>query len=1054
MPPSVSHARPAARVRSSIAVVVAVAAALMPLTATASSPSDVPAEPVSATPAPTAGKPTAAETAPAVVQRRARTAWRLAPSSALAGERLRVTGRLPVRRAQRVVLQRRDGRAWRTVARARSSSTGVVRMRTRAPARSTAVRVVAPGRRTLGSPSLTVTVVKPTSSALRGRAVGVSTRPWRGVARFAPARPGRPTVLEARVGDGAWAVVGRSQQAADGRVRLVGTALPAGEVSLRARTLRWRGARTSATAERLVTVSEAAPTTPSNLRAAPAVGAVSLAWDEVADADLAGYRLQRGDAADGPWTRLPDLVTAAAYDDGDAPQGAPSWYRVASESETGILSAWSEPASAAPGEPGTGEIDGQAPAAPTGLAATADTTSATLTWSANPEADLAGYRVYAAESEVGPWTLVAEPTAATAVIEDVAPGTTWFAVTAYDASGNESDRSTAISVTPTPSPSGPPAPLGLSVSPGDGQLVASWTAGANSVRGYDVWIAPSTDGPWSRATEEVAAPSATLTGLQNGTAYAVAVTALDAAGRRSPLSEPVVATPAADAGRPETPTGLLATPGNAQVTLSWSRGGDGDVASYTVFTGPGSNGPWTTVGTTTSTSRLITGLANGTAVWFTVSATSPGGLASDRAAAVVATPAAAETPPGAPTGVTAIAGDGRVGVTWDPSPTTNLRGYRVWTSPTGAGGWTTASALVSETAYSVTGLTNGVPVWVSVTAVSAGGAESARSLAATATPVSTWLPPTRVSGTLSASTTWSAGVVHQLAGDLVIPEGVTLSISPGAVVKAPAGSTIRVSGSLVARGSALDPVVFTSTSDDQVGGDTTADGSSSAPRAGSWGGLVAGDGDVIDLEHAVVQYAGTAVRATPGGSVSVVRSQIRSATGNAVYAYQPGAAPVVRDSLLSGINGRAVVISNGPVDVSQLGGNRGAGNRFGGLFLYNTTQTRSATWPSWGTGDLPPVIGSTDATFTVPAGVTLTLGPAAAVKVDGNGSRIVVAGTLASAATSAKPAVITSWWDDEVVGDSNGNGYADPTAAWDWWGIDSAAGSVNLSNVMVRYNLN
>jgi uncharacterized protein (DUF1800 family) len=91
--------------------------------------------------------------------------------------------------------------------------------------------------------------------------------------------------------------------------------------------------------------------------------------------------------------------------------------------------------------------------------------------------------------------------------------------------------------------------------------------------------------------------------------------------------------PAASA--PATPGGLTATPGNNQVVLTWfaSMG----ATQYAIGRATTSAGPFTSVGTSTTTSFTDTGVTNGTAYFYLVSASNASG-ASANSASVTATP--------------------------------------------------------------------------------------------------------------------------------------------------------------------------------------------------------------------------------------------------------------------------------------------------------------------------------------------------------------------------------------------------------------------------------
>ncbi len=108
-------------------------------------------------------------------------------------------------------------------------------------------------------------------------------------------------------------------------------------------------------------------------------------------------------------------------------------------------------------------------------------------------------------------------------------------------------------------------------------------------------------------------------------------------------SAPVVQAPVA-------PTGLVATPGNAQVKLTWSA--SSNATSYNVKRAAVSGGPYGQIGTAASTSYMDTAVVNGTTYYYVVAAVNSEGTAA-ASAPVAATPAPpATTPPVTPPPVT------------------------------------------------------------------------------------------------------------------------------------------------------------------------------------------------------------------------------------------------------------------------------------------------------------------------------------------------------------------------------------------------------------------
>src|SRR5262249_26694115 len=111
------------------------------------------------------------------------------------------------------------------------------------------------------------------------------------------------------------------------------------------------------------------------------------------------------------------------------------------------------------------------------------------------------------------------------------------------------------------------------------------------------------------------------TGLAAGVTYFYVVTAVNKLSKESgPSNQASATTPG---GPPPAPTNLTGTPGNAQVSLSWT--GSTGATSYHVKRATVSGGPYTTVGSPTSTSFTDTGLTNGTTYFYVVTALNSAG---------------------------------------------------------------------------------------------------------------------------------------------------------------------------------------------------------------------------------------------------------------------------------------------------------------------------------------------------------------------------------------------------------------------------------------------
>ena len=253
----------------------------------------------------------------------------------------------------------------------------------------------------------------------------------------------------------------------------------------------------------------------------------------------------------------------------------------------------------------------------------------------------------------------------------------------------------------------------------------------------------------------------------------------------TPSPSPTAVLPVAPAplAAPDSPTGVVATPGDQQVVVSWNApasDGGSPITGYTV-TAIGPGGPLTPATVAAGASNTtVSGLTNGTTYSFTITATNAVGSSAAAVSAAV-TPAGA---PGAPTAVNAVAGDQQVTVSWS-APTIDggsaITGYTV--TPSGPGGPLTSIVVGgSTTTVVVPGLSNGSTYTFSVTAAN-DAAGSPAAVSGSVTPAGAPSAPggvAAIGGDQQATVSWTAPGTNgsAITGYTVTPIGPGGPLSP------------------------------------------------------------------------------------------------------------------------------------------------------------------------------------------------------------------------------------------------------------------------------------
>ncbi len=149
-------------------------------------------------------------------------------------------------------------------------------------------------------------------------------------------------------------------------------------------------------------------------------------------------------------------------------------------------------------------------------------------------------------------------------------------------------------------------------------------------------------------------------------------------------------------------------------------------------------------------------------------------------------------------------------------------------------------------------------------------------------------------GTLPGNGFWDdSDIVHVTNGDITVPIGSTLTVSPGVIVKLGYYTfDLFIEGTLNADGTAALPIIFTEWDDDTAGGDTNNNGTTTGPIKGEWGRIefaATSSGNVLDhIEARYGAYGTPGEIQVNGGSLTLTNSIVRDSYSHGVQARNNG----------------------------------------------------------------------------------------------------------------------------------------------------------------------
>ena len=257
----------------------------------------------------------------------------------------------------------------------------------------------------------------------------------------------------------------------------------------------------------------------------------------------------------------------------------------------------------------------------------------------------------------------------------------------------------------------PPAPTGLVVTAGNGQASLAWTTSERATE-YTV-MRGSSSGNETTMVANVSGTTYTDTQVTNGASYYYVVVASTSTGGSSANSNEVSIEPVPPI--PSAPTGLFAGPGNAKASIAWTP--SPNATTYTVFRGTASGGERTVVaGNVASTSATDTGLTNGKLYYYVVTAANLSGTSGDSNEATVTPTASA---PNVPAGLTALAGNNAISLSWTPA--TGAASYIILSGTTSGAYTNSVTISAANTNYVVTTVSNGTTWYFVVEAANSNG---------------------------------------------------------------------------------------------------------------------------------------------------------------------------------------------------------------------------------------------------------------------------------------------------------------------------------------------
>lgn len=265
-------------------------------------------------------------------------------------------------------------------------------------------------------------------------------------------------------------------------------------------------------------------------------------------------------------------------------------------------------------------------------------------------------------------------------------------------------------------------------------------------------------------------------------------------------------------------------------------------------------------------------------------------------------------------------------------------------------------------------------------------------------------------------------IIRLVTGLITIKPDATLTLEPGLILKFTGNAGLWAQGSLIANGTAAQPILMTSWRDPEGGG------AESGAQPGDWAGVALDGGQTLKkLAYVEIRYAGI-----PNRGVSCLGLNEAAATLENVSirhcAYYPISSDMVSDPKVTGL----VLEDNQPADEWAM---------------RKSTLPRGATrtWEPVPTSSGGQIIRTALDWLSVEEGAQLKINPGVVIKFQQNAG-LWVGGSLNIEGSETQRVIFTSWRDPEFSREGG-------VQAGDWAGLamEHAQGNSEIKYLEVRY---